>query len=212
MFNPAHTTHTLLPSSDTHFNTHVFIYVSFIKRAKDRSAVIHSWMHNTTHSHSVSQALFYQTAYHPYTNNSPHLVQNKFWPLFRIWIANSLSLKISFQVTPILSRQPIFGRLHLVCISIRFYSIQYTPHQLPVGRDIIQLDIFTMFFIEPIMIKLKLFQLTSSWTWHHLVTVHPLKLHPNIISPPNSLERYFCFHLYITHNLLGKHFFVFNSL
>ena len=107
--------------------------------------MIHSLLNNKNHSCFAIWDLFSQEAYCRYTNNSAHLIKKLL-----------TNIQVSTQQIPlflcVLSSVPhIVKKVGSWTTSLRLYlesvynSTWYTPHQLPVVYDIIQLEEFTLF-------------------------------------------------------------------
>ena len=108
---------------------------------KQKLAAIRSWLNNITHSCSTIYDLLSYTAYHEYKHNLTHLTKIIFWPLFKLWLTNFLSLNVYCQLSPIFSRGPGDKQLHSVFYLFLVYDpTESSPFQLTVFRDIIQLN------------------------------------------------------------------------
>ena len=86
-FNPDHEKHELIPSAGIRSHLHYFY---FVKRVKPKPAMIKKWLHKTNNSRFVIYYLFFPTEYNSYTKKPPHLIHNDFWPLFKIWLSDSM--------------------------------------------------------------------------------------------------------------------------
>ena len=97
-------------------------------------------------------------------------------------------------MTPILSRRPEVVKIHLVCISSRFYiwldllpsTPSWTWHH-PVGR------LHSVCLLSRLWLKSTTSLSTSIWPWCHPVTLQPLKVYLAIITCQNlSRSFFFC--------------------
>ena len=146
MFKPTSKKFKFLSYSGIRFYVPIFLYISFVKRVKLKSAVIHSWLHPTTWLCSAIEEFFFQTAHRTYKTNSPYLIKKRILTTLQAATHQLPLCQSIFPNAPHIVKGDgnwtTSPGLYLKPVSDYNRS---TTCQLPVRRYIIPLEEFTLF-------------------------------------------------------------------